>query len=175
MDIMERTRTACAELCAVRLPRWSELPDIELYMDQVMALMGKYMAGVASAEDRLTPSMVNNYVKMGIMPAPVKKKYSRSHLAHLIIICVMKQVIPMSVIDNIIRAALTEHTEQQLLDMMAEYYEHAADDAARRTLQRAASVEPDGSGAAELLAASCALHSQIELNLAEKLAKGYEE
>lgn len=170
MDITEKTKAACEAICELHLPRWDELPDIELYMDQVIGLMGKYMQDFAAEGDKLlTPSMVNNYVKMGIMPAPVKKKYSRSHLAHLVIICVMKQVIPMAIIHSFIRTGLKELTEQQLLDMTADYYEVAAAHAAERTRERIAAIEFEGETGVNLLAASCAIRSQIELRLAETL------
>ena len=170
MDAMERTRAACDRLLAVHLPRWNELPDIELYMDQVLALMTKYMQGIAADEEKLlTASMVNNYVKMGLVPAPVKKKYSRSHLARLVIICVMKQVVPMAMIRSFIETGLKDFSEQQLLDMVAEYYDHAAAAAAERAMERAEARKNDGSGV-NLLAAAAAIRSQIELSLSEKLS-----
>ena len=170
MDVMERTRAACDQLRAVHLPRWNELPDIELYMDQVLVLMAKYMQGIASEEDKLlTASMVNNYVKMGLVPAPVKKRYSRSHLARLVIICVMKQVVPMAMIRNFIENGLEEFSEQQLLDMAADYYDHAAAAAAERAMERAAAQKEGGAGV-NILAAAAAIRSQIELSLSEKLS-----
>ena len=170
MDVMEKTRAACDKLRAVHLPRWKELPDIELYMDQVLALMTKYMQGVADEEDKLlTASMVNNYVKMGLVPAPVKKRYSRSHLARLVIICVMKQVVPMAMIGSFIESGLEEYSEQQLLDMAADYYDHAAASAAERAIERAAAQKEDGAGL-NILAAAAAIRSQIELSLSEKLS-----
>lgn len=170
MDVMEKTRAACDKLRAVHLPRWKELPDIELYMDQVLALMTKYMQGVADEEDKLlTASMVNNYVKMGLVPAPVKKRYSRSHLARLVIICVMKQVVPMAMIGSFIESGLEEYSEQQLLDMAADYYDHAAAFAAERAIERAAAQKEDGAGL-NILAAAAAIRSQIELSLSEKLS-----
>ena len=56
------------------LPRWDELPDIELYMDQVINLVSKYLSPILSQQEQpmLTKSMVNNYVKLGLIPAPVK-------------------------------------------------------------------------------------------------------
>ena len=57
------------------LPAWEELPDIELYMDQVVALTNRYLGNVTK-EKQLTASMVNNYVKMTALPEPVKKKYA---------------------------------------------------------------------------------------------------
>lgn len=170
MDTMEKVSAVCGELRAVHLPRWNELPDIELYMDQVIVLMGKYMQGAASGADKLlTPSMVNNYVKMGLMPAPVKKKYSRSHLAHLVIICTMKQAVPMADISRFIKTGLDGLSEQQLLDMTAEYCEKAAAACADRALEEAAAAG-QGRDALNILAACAAIRSQIELSLAEKLA-----
>jgi hypothetical protein len=77
------------------LPRWDDLPDIELYMDQVISLVGKYLSPILPQGEQilLTKAMVNNYVKLGLIPAPVKKKYSRIHLAFLITITLLKQVL----------------------------------------------------------------------------------
>ena len=55
----------------------------------------------------LTPSMINNYVKDGVLPRPEKKKYSRDHLALLLVICTLKSVLSLPQIDAIIRG-LTE-------------------------------------------------------------------
>ena len=46
--------------------------------------------------------MINNYVKQGIMPAPEKKKYNRTHLAYLMVICVLKQVYSINDIGKLI-------------------------------------------------------------------------
>lgn len=64
-----------AELESFRLPRWEELPDLELYMDQVITLIDRYLSPVIQGEKHplLTSSMVNNYVKLGLIPAPTKK------------------------------------------------------------------------------------------------------
>ncbi|HJD15242.1 MAG TPA: DUF1836 domain-containing protein [Candidatus Enterococcus stercoripullorum] len=77
------------------LPRWQELPDLDLYMDQVIQLVDQYLMLVIQTEKHplLTPAMVNNYVKKGLIPAPIKKRYQRKHLAFLIAITLLKQVI----------------------------------------------------------------------------------
>ncbi|MGK0551624.1 DUF1836 domain-containing protein [Enterococcus faecalis] len=82
-------------LTDVHLPRWHELPDIELYMDQVITLIEKYLSPFITMEKHtlLTSSMVNNYVKQGLIPAPIKKRYNRKHLAFLIAITLLKQVL----------------------------------------------------------------------------------
>ena len=65
-------------LDAYHLPEWEELPKIDLYLDQVIALVNNYVGFFVydPVEDKLlTPSMVNNYVKLRLIPAPVRKKY----------------------------------------------------------------------------------------------------
>ena len=52
--------------------------------------------------------MINNYVKLKIIPAPVKKKYSKIHLAYLIIVCILKQTLSIATIQNIIPFDLDE-------------------------------------------------------------------
>lgn len=106
------------------LPRWKDLPDIELYMDQVITLMTKFFGSLSSSDELpLTPSMINNYVKNGIIPSPIKKKYSRTHLFRLIIICVMKPVLPILDISRLIETMLESKTEAEVLDFFAEQYE----------------------------------------------------
>lgn len=117
-DFFEQQRYEC------RLPRWDELPDIELYMDQVITLMGKYFGWMSPQnEPVLTPAMINNYVKNGIIPAPVKKKYSRTHLFRLIIICVLKRVLPINDIVTLIDALLETRNEEDVLAIFTSRYE----------------------------------------------------
>ena len=98
-----------------RLPRWNDLPEIGLYMDQVLTLMSKYIRVFSQGEANLTPSMIN--------PPPVKKKYSRVHISHLLIICAMKSVLPIQVIGAMIDHLLKSRTEEELLDFFSEQYE----------------------------------------------------
>ena len=83
------------QLNAVHLPRWEELPDIDLYMDQVMTLMDRYLDLLLGQnhEKIITPAMVNNYVKLNLIPAPHKKQYNRVHRAYLVAITILKQVV----------------------------------------------------------------------------------
>lgn len=93
------------------VPTWEELPDIELYMDQVISILKKYLEmyyETIGTDKIVTSSMINNYVKLGTIPAPVKKRYSKVHLAYLIIICTLKQTLDMATIQKLIPINLTE-------------------------------------------------------------------
>ena len=90
------------------LPIWNELPDIELYMDQVISIISKYISAYGEAEKIITPSMISNYVRLGTIPAPIRKKYSRVHLAYLFMVCTLKQTLDMATIQKIIPVGLDE-------------------------------------------------------------------
>ena len=106
--------------------RPDSLPDIDLYMDQVIALLTKYLDFLphedTGGEKIVTPVAINNYVRMKIMPAPVKKKYSRIHLAYLIMICSLKQSLSMSEIQQIIPSAMTEQDLKGAYNSFVEQY-----------------------------------------------------
>ncbi len=124
---MEKTKqnlNISSKIAHHSIPKWSDLPEIDLYMDQVIALMEKYLIDSSYQDAKLiTPSMINNYVKLGIMPAPVKKKYSREHLAYLVIICSLKQVMPISNIKAMIDLKLQKNTIAETLDFYSNLYD----------------------------------------------------
>lgn len=72
--------------------QWEDIPDIELYMDQVLNYMVRQHIGLESGES-LTSAMVNNYIKKELLPRAKGKKYDRSHIAYLTAICLVKQIV----------------------------------------------------------------------------------
>ena len=95
-------------LGSYRLPDWDDLPQIDLYLDQVIALVNQYLGFFVydpTEEKLLTPSMVNNYVKQRLIPAPIRKKYGRRHIALLLMICTFKQAVSMAAIGGSSSAA----------------------------------------------------------------------
>ncbi len=86
---------------ALRLPAWEALPDFGLYMDQVIVLIERAFDGVLPRGE-ITKSMVNNYVKVRLIPRPAGKKYEREHLAMLLMICILKQALTMEEISEIL-------------------------------------------------------------------------
>lgn len=106
-----------------RLPRWEELPDMELYMDQVVSLVNRYLELIPHDEKNpvLTASAVNNYVRLKVMPAPERKRYGRRHLACVILICAMKQSMALSDIQKILPR---DATDEQMQRMYNEFVTH---------------------------------------------------
>lgn len=99
-----------------RLPTWEELPDMELYMDQVVCLVNRYLDLIPHDKDNpvLTPSAVNNYVRLKVMPAPVRKRYSRRHLACVIMICALKQSLSLADIQTILSPDIQDEEMHRL-------------------------------------------------------------
>ena len=92
------------EFKTLKLPRWEEFPAFELYIDQVLAFVCEKLDIFRTAKDEpiITSAMINNYVKNGVLHPPVKKKYDRTHLAKLIVICISKRILELSQISDAI-------------------------------------------------------------------------
>ena len=89
-----------------RMPRWEELPNIDLYMDQVLNYLYDSLGSYIKDENLITKTMINNYVKNGVIDSPVKKKYNKLAISKLFIICILKQVYSINEIKNLIDIAL---------------------------------------------------------------------
>lgn len=112
------------------LPRWDELPSIDLYLDQVVTLINNCLAPyIFYSENQdaciLTKTMINNYVKHKIIEPPVKKQYTRLQVAKIFSICVLKQVYSMHDIKNLLSIALNGSTAQNSYDKFCNLFEKA--------------------------------------------------
>lgn len=111
-------------LDSYRLPEWEELPQIELYLDQVIALVNNYVGFFVydpTEEKLLTPSMVNNYVKLRLIPAPVRKKYGRKHIALLLMVCTFKQSVSMAAMSEMLPPDDEEQIHQEYMRFTVSY------------------------------------------------------
>lgn len=95
---MEQFKKYEDQLAKVQLVHWDELPDIELYVDQVVKVVNEPLNGLGLPQ--VTRSMVNNYVKHGMVIAPVKKRYGRHQLATIMVISLLKNLFPLSAIQD---------------------------------------------------------------------------
>ena len=97
----------------IHLPPYSELPDMGLYLEQVT----KYVNGVLSPLGcpAITPSMISNYVKQGVVSAPERKLYSRDQLVYFIFISIAKTVVS---IDDV---AMLYRKQRELYDIPTAY------------------------------------------------------
>lgn len=92
------------EILEFHLPRFDELPSIDLYMDQVLTIIENSLNIFSSENDEniITKSMINNYVKQNVIEKPCKKRYTKLHVSYLIIISVLKKVLSISEVSKLI-------------------------------------------------------------------------
>ena len=81
-----------------------DIPNIELYMDQITTFMDDQLKSTKRYGDDkiLTKTMINNYVKNNLLPPPVKKKYSKDHVLILIFIYYFKNILTIKDIESIL-------------------------------------------------------------------------
>ena len=97
MDLKERMEHE-------RPAQWHELPDIALYMDQIISYMPRQLIHFDDRE-ALTSAMVNNYIKDGLVPRAAGKRYGPIHLGYLTAVCALKKVLSVRDIGILLRAA----------------------------------------------------------------------
>ena len=105
-----------------RLPRYNEIPNVGLYLEQATKYVCEYLAPLG--EYTLTPSMISNYVKKGLISNPVKKQYSRDHIAYLFFIAVAKSVLSLDALTGFIKLQQQTYTLPKAYDYFCEEFEN---------------------------------------------------
>ena len=96
------------------------LPDIDLYMDQVLALSEKYFGAFSdSNEVGITSSMLNNYVKQKVIPSPDKKRYNKEHLARFLMIFILKRVLSIAKIKQLFDSLFETYTVREVYEVFS--------------------------------------------------------
>ena len=120
----EMVEKIAAQVRSSNIIEVEDIPNIDLYMDQVTTFMDKCLAQYKRYDDDkvLTKTMINNYTKAKIFPAPVKKKYSRTHLMLLIMIYHLKSVLSIKDIGILFQSALSETNKMKQEKMIESIY-----------------------------------------------------
>ena len=97
-----------------RLPRYNELPDVGLYLEQTVKYINQCIAPLGCAP--ITNSMVSNYVKKKVISGPIKKQYYADQLAHLMVITIVKSVLSLENICKLFHMQKEVYTNQVAYD-----------------------------------------------------------
>lgn len=119
-DMIDELKDWLARSAEFKQSEWDKLPDIGLYMDQVQTYLDRQLV-LYSKDDKeklLTSSMINNYIKDGLLPRAKAKKYSSSHVALLIMIATLKQVLS---IQDLKRLLKNLKNSEQIRQMYEQY------------------------------------------------------
>ena len=104
IDEKDLLNSILASLNRIDYIKPEDIPNIDLYMDQVTTFMNEQLAETKRYPDDkiLTKTMINNYTKNNLLPAPDKKKYSKEHLLTLIFIYYFKGILSINDIQNLL-------------------------------------------------------------------------
>ena len=117
----ETKRQIAESLRDFRLPRYNEIPNVGLYLEQATKYVCEYLAPLG--EYTLTPSMISNYVKKGLIANPVKKQYSREQIAYLFFIAIAKSVLSLDALTGFIKVQQQTYTLPKAYDYFVEQLE----------------------------------------------------
>lgn len=106
------------EILDFHCPRFSELPHVSLYKDQVITYIEDALnvINLNSTEKLLTPTMLNNYVKQKVVSPPKDKRYNEKHLAYLIVVCILKQAYSLHEVCRLINIQIETCEIEQAYD-----------------------------------------------------------
>ncbi|MGQ7545819.1 DUF1836 domain-containing protein [Streptococcus suis] len=97
------------------IPYWHELPDLDLYLDQVLLYVNQTTTSSELLEQKsLTAAMINNYVKHKQLEKPVKKKYQKQQVARLIALTILKNVFSIQEISQTLNLLLQSSNSETL-------------------------------------------------------------
>lgn len=116
IDAKDLLNSILESLSRIDYVKPEDLPNIDLYMDQVTTFMDSQLAvSKRHAEDKvLTKTMINNYAKNNLLPPPVKKKYSKEHLLALIFIYYFKNILSIGDIQEILNPITDKYFASEL-------------------------------------------------------------
>ena len=107
---------------------WESIPDLGLYMDQVIGYLNSRLAFLTEEDEPLlSSSMVNNYVKAGILTRPKQKRYSREQLAELYMLCSLKQVLEIQDAADVSEEFTKNHTARDRYEALSLHQREAAE------------------------------------------------
>ena len=119
----EMKRQIAEKIQEFRLPRYEEIPDMGLYLEQTTKYINNHLAPLGCLE--ITPSMVSNYVKKGVIPKPVKKQYFAEHIGYLFFVVFAKNLVAIEDIGILIEMQRSTYTLPVAYDYMCEEMENA--------------------------------------------------
>ncbi len=127
---MEELKELKTRLEEERPTPWGELPDIALYMDQLISYMPRQLIRYDGGEV-LTSAMVNNYIKDGLVPRAEGKRYKPVHLGYLTAVCALKKVLSVRDMKVLLEAGNRMGSDEERYAYFCSALDGALKDAAR--------------------------------------------
>lgn len=107
---------------AFHLPRYHEIPNMGLYLEQTTKYISEYLSPLQ--ENIITSSMISNYVKKDLVENPVKKLYYREQIAYLIFIALAKNVLSLDNLSQFIQLQKCTYATERAYDYTCDEFEN---------------------------------------------------
>ena len=151
---------------------YEELPDIDLYMDQVVTFLEKqlYIFQNNTLDKQITSSMINNYVKGEVLPSPISKKYNREHLALIEEICTLKQVLSIADVKQIENDRYQDATSKgEIFNEFNRLNNEKIEVSVSEAFKKLNDIDENDSSALISLATEFALTANAYINISKKI------
>lgn len=173
------------ELVPESFSEWERLPDIGLYMDQVLTMMERQLAFYrrSNADKMLTQAMINNYTKDELLPRAVDKKYNQRHLALLSILCSLKPVLSISDLKTLLQSLDNNESEKDVYSFFLETQSETLEDVRKQTaailesIKKTENIQEFSEAGHEmaLLALRLAVDARVRLLITQKILDSFSE
>ena len=110
------------DISKFHLPRYKEIPDVGLFLEQTVSLINHYLEPLGGVE--ITPSMVSNYVKNKLIAPPTRKQYHRDQVGYLIFMSVAKTVMSLEDIRNLFSLQKEQFSPEVAYDYFCDEFEN---------------------------------------------------
>lgn len=152
---------------------YTDLPDIDLYMDQVVTFLEKQLAifQTSSLDKQITSSMINNYVKGEVVSSPIAKKYNREHLALIEEVCTLKQVLTIAEVKQILDERYRKDTvsKEDIFNTFKDLVNQKNKEAIESTRSRLETIEENNLKGLTDLAMDLALTASAYISISKRI------
>lgn len=151
-------------------PSYENLPEIDLYMDQVLTYLDRQLKlfTISSLDKQITSSMINNYVKGNVIDMPVGKKYSKIHLAKILEVNTLKRIFSIAEIKQILDSQYSSDSEDSY-EFFKEESKNAYKDTIAEASEKLNSIQDNDIEELTSLALQIGLKAQANAMLASRI------
>ena len=170
-DINKSLKFWLEELDNFELASYERLPDIDLYMDQMITYLERQLNtfSLSSLDKQITSSMINNYVKGDCIPSPIAKKYNKEHIALILEICLLKRAINISDIKQILDSNYQNADFMETYNDFAEKATQTLHKISQETSTRLDEIEPNNHNELLKLALDLSLVANVNVIIAKRI------
>jgi hypothetical protein len=170
-EVSENLEKWLEELSKFEIPSWDKLPEIDLYMDQVVTYIASQLQISGQDKDSvLTPSMVNNYVKSAVIDNPKQKRYNKEHLFYIMAVRTLKNVLSINAIRELFESSKRVNSAKDIHEIFKNTYEQLLRKAIQNVNSQLRAINLDvETDRLNYIAFNLAIESAIKKIIAEKI------